>query len=126
FETENHWQGISDNLRKALTNDLKSSQGEYRKALDTAARGRVVLDEQLTRVDALITPAAPGEAPKDLTFTGDPVLNRIWTAAGNPCVTVPGLSGPLGLPVGVQIVGSYADDATTLAVADWVHKAIVK
>ena len=124
FETENHWQRISAKLRESMTNDPKASQSAYRKALDTAARGRVALNEQLTRVDALITPAAPGEAPKDLNFTGDPVLNRIWTAAGNPCVTVPGLSGPLGLPVGVQVVGSYAGDAKTLAVADWVHKAI--
>src|SRR5690606_40481503 len=63
-------------------------------------------------------------APRGLDTTGDPVLNRIWTATGNPCVTVPGLTGPQGLPVGVQVVGAYAGDAKTLAVADWVMAAL--
>src|SRR5690606_41706848 len=75
-------------------------------------------------IDALITPAAPGEAPRDLSVTGSPVSNRIWTMLGVPCGTVPGLTGPNDLPVGIQIVGPAGRAAATLACADWAHRAL--
>jgi Asp-tRNA(Asn)/Glu-tRNA(Gln) amidotransferase A subunit family amidase len=39
-----------------------------------------------------------------------------------PCVTVPVARGPSGLPVGLQVIGRFADDARTLAAARWVHE----
>src|SRR5690606_28777345 len=81
-------------------------------------------DAALDDLDAVITPAAPGEAPVGIDFTGAPVFNRIWTLAGLPCVTVPGLRGSNGMPVGVQVVGRFGDDIRTLAVADWLHRQL--
>jgi Asp-tRNA(Asn)/Glu-tRNA(Gln) amidotransferase A subunit family amidase len=74
-------------------------------------------------VDALLVPAAPGEAPEAAT-TGDPVFNRAWSALGVPAVTVPAGVGPSGLPLGVQIVGPPGDDARTLACAAWVETTL--
>jgi Asp-tRNA(Asn)/Glu-tRNA(Gln) amidotransferase A subunit family amidase len=74
-------------------------------------------------VDALLVPAAPGEAP-DLATTGDPIFNRGWSALGVPAVTVPVGVGPSGLPLGVQIVGPPRQDARVLACAAWVEGAL--
>ena len=43
--------------------------------------------------DALLVPAAPGEAPPGLGYTGNPVFNRMWTLLGMPCVTLPAVWG---------------------------------
>jgi Asp-tRNA(Asn)/Glu-tRNA(Gln) amidotransferase A subunit family amidase len=43
---------------------------------------------------------------------------------GVPCVTVPGLSGPSGFPVGIQVVGCPGDDWRALAAAAAVANAL--
>ena len=60
-------------------------------------------------------PAAPGEAPAGLGYTGNPVFNRMWTLLGVPCVTLPAIWGESGLPVGIQLVGRIGDDARLMA-----------
>lgn len=67
--------------------------------------------------DAIITPAALGEAPQGLATTGDPIMATLWTLAGLPSLSIPLLTGGDGLPVGVQLVGAYRDDARLLRTA---------
>ena len=67
---------------------------------------------------------ASGEAPEGIGWTGDPMFNRIWTLLRWPCVTIPAGRGSHGLPVGVQIVTGYGEDARALAVAAWLEKAM--
>jgi Asp-tRNA(Asn)/Glu-tRNA(Gln) amidotransferase A subunit family amidase len=74
-------------------------------------------------VDALLVPAAPGEAPAVAT-TGDPIFNRGWSALGVPAVAVPAGVGPSRMPLGVQVVGPPRHDARVLACAAWVEKAL--
>jgi hypothetical protein len=64
----------------------------------------------MREVDFLLTPSAPGEAPRSLESTGDPVFNRAWTLLGVPCVNVPYGKGAHGLPLGVQLVGPFDGD----------------
>jgi Asp-tRNA(Asn)/Glu-tRNA(Gln) amidotransferase A subunit family amidase len=78
------------------------------------------VDSLFDKVDLLLTPSAPGEAPKGLAATGDPVFNSIWTLAGTPCVTLPAGTGPNCLPLGVQLVGLRHDDDRVLSLAAWV------
>jgi Asp-tRNA(Asn)/Glu-tRNA(Gln) amidotransferase A subunit family amidase len=75
-------------------------------------------------LDVLLTLSAPGEAPEGLGATGDPVFNRIWTALGVPCISVPGLTGLAGMPVGVQVVGRWGDDQRMLAAAAAVGRSL--
>lgn len=93
----------------------------YLRAQKQAAACRRALAEIFTRFDALVAPAAPGEAPKGLAATGDPLFNRMWTLLGNPCVTLPGAKGPNGLPVGVQFVGSLREDDALLSLCAWAE-----
>jgi Asp-tRNA(Asn)/Glu-tRNA(Gln) amidotransferase A subunit family amidase len=74
--------------------------------------------------DAILTPAAPGEAPEGLGWTGDPACNSLWTLLHAPCVTVPAGDGPNGMPLGVQLVGRAGEEARLLALAEWVRRAL--
>jgi Asp-tRNA(Asn)/Glu-tRNA(Gln) amidotransferase A subunit family amidase len=75
-------------------------------------------------LDALLTPAAPGEAPAGLGWTGDPAFNALWTGLWGPNVTVPAGTGPKGLPLGVQLVGRIGEDRAVLAWARWIQAAL--
>jgi Asp-tRNA(Asn)/Glu-tRNA(Gln) amidotransferase A subunit family amidase len=95
----------------------------YDEALAAAATARAATPEFFGDADAMLVPAAPGEAPPIAT-TGDPVFNRPWTLLHLPCVTLPAGRGPNGLPVGVQLVGRPRDDAHLLAVARFAEVAL--
>ena len=64
----------------------------------------------------LVTPAAPGAAPKGLEFTGDPVMNIPWTALGTPAISIP-IPVSSGLPLGLQLAADRGADSALLALA---------
>ena len=108
-------------LSAAVVDLLERGRGlsdtAYRSALALVSEGRAALVAGLAGCDALMTFSAPGEAPPG-PHTGDSVFNRIWTALGSPCVTLPfGKGGDARLPLGVQLVGVSGDDSSLLAVA---------
>jgi Asp-tRNA(Asn)/Glu-tRNA(Gln) amidotransferase A subunit family amidase len=74
--------------------------------------------------DAILTPAAPGEAPRGLASTGNPVFCTTWTYLGVPAVTLPLLRSEAGLPLGVQLVGRRGNDARLLRTARWLVKTV--
>jgi amidase len=77
-------------------------------ALDRARS--FIESEVFTDADLILTPAAPGEAPRGLDATGDPLFNRIWTLLGLPCAALPIGVGPNGLPLAIQAVGPAGRD----------------
>lgn len=120
----------NDQLSKALKDYVAEGadmgRAVYDRARNVQASCRAALWPFLSEVGALITPAAPGEAPANLSDTGSPVANRIWTMTGAPVVGVPGLLGPQGLPIGIQVIGAPGRAAETLAHAAWLQKALAK
>jgi Asp-tRNA(Asn)/Glu-tRNA(Gln) amidotransferase A subunit family amidase len=76
------------------------------------------------RIDALVTPAAVGEAPIGLESTGDPLFSRIWTLLGTPCLSLPLLKGPAGLPLGLQVVGPRRDEGRLIGAAAWIMREL--
>ncbi|HEU4383620.1 MAG TPA: amidase [Anaeromyxobacteraceae bacterium] len=93
-------------------------------ALALGARCRPALAAIFRRVDALLTPAALGEAPPGLESTGDPAFNRIWTLLHLPCLSLPAGRGPAGMPVGIQLVGPHRGDGALVACAEWAHRRL--
>ena len=82
------------------------------------ARLRPVFDRLAAGFDAVLTPAAVGEAPPlSANTTGDPMFSRMWSALHVPCVAIAWGKGPAGLPVGVQLVAPRYRDAELLGVA---------
>jgi Asp-tRNA(Asn)/Glu-tRNA(Gln) amidotransferase A subunit family amidase len=88
------------------------------------AAARAAFPAAIEGFDAVLTPAAPGEAPEGLGWTGDPAFNTLWTLLHGPCVTVPAGVGPRGLPLGVQLAGRIGEDAAVLGWAAWVGAAL--
>jgi Asp-tRNA(Asn)/Glu-tRNA(Gln) amidotransferase A subunit family amidase len=74
--------------------------------------------------DAILTLATPGEAPRGIGSTGNAIFCTLWTYLGTPAVTLPLLSGPSGMPLGVQLVGRRGGDARLLRTARWLVKAV--
>ena len=89
------------------------------------------------RFDLILTPTLPKPPQRIGTFsmmTDDPEaygrevgyftsFTAIVNVAGNPAVTLPLHWTPDGLPVGVQLIGRYADEATLLRVSAQVEQA---
>ena len=122
---EREWDKGRDRLSESLRAQLQ--RGREVKAIDyqrAIARIRpihesfVELFEQ--RYDAILTPAAPGGAPKGLASTGDPSFCTLWTLCGMPTVSLPLLESANGLPIGVQLVGPRDGDARLLRTARWL------
>ncbi len=97
---------------------------ELTRALERKTQFAADLDAFMTAFDAVITPPAIGEAPADLTQTGDPTFCTIWSLGGVPAVTIPTGRGPAGLPLGLQIIGPRFSDNHVLSVARWCDERI--
>jgi Asp-tRNA(Asn)/Glu-tRNA(Gln) amidotransferase A subunit family amidase len=124
WELANHKELITPGLRERLAFGLDQTQAALENAYKVFATTQRAFPDAMEGLDVLITPSAPGEAPKGLEWTGDPAFNSIWTSLHVPCVTVPAGAGPNGLPLGIQIVGREGDDRAVLAWARWVETAI--
>ncbi len=124
FEYDHHRDAIGPRLRELLDRGQTITPDDYDSARRAARRARQVLADLMVDTDVLLTPSAPGAAPKTLGSTGAPVFNRLWTLMGAPCINVPGLVDSVGLPLGVQVIGRFARDRTALEAALFVEQAI--
>jgi Asp-tRNA(Asn)/Glu-tRNA(Gln) amidotransferase A subunit family amidase len=115
---------LSTKLRTLLEEGMNVTAVDYLMALDWRIALRSGLDQLFDRFDAILTPAAPGEAPTGLESTGNPAFNGLWTLCGVPAVTLPLLQGPNELPVGVQLIGRFGEDARLMRTARWLVEKI--
>ncbi len=126
FEPE--WQQgrnrLSDQLRSLLERGREIRAVDYQRALRRIRPMVESFDELfMERYDAVLTPAAPGTAPKGLAATGDPSFCTLWTLCGMPAISLPLMQGSDGLPLGVQLVGRRGFDARLLRTARWLVEA---
>lgn len=123
-EWQDHRHQLSAALRGLIEEGLACAQADYAAAQSLALAARRELAGLMADVDALLVPSAPGAAPPGLHATGDPVFCRVWTLLGPPCVNVPGLFAPNGLPIGMQLVGHGGRDRDLLALAASLHSIL--
>ena len=119
-----HFAALSGKLKQMLDAAGKVDAARCDEARALAGTCRAMLGEVFGDADVILAPSAPGEAPRGLAATGDPVFCRIWTLLGVPAMNLPCSQGPNGLPVGVQIVGRIGDDARAVAVAEWLQQRL--
>ena len=119
-----HRSELSARLNAFLDEGAAIDAASHRAALEMRGRLQEEFARFVTGHDAVITPPAPGEAPADLTQTGNPTFCTIWTLLGVPAVSIPAGLGPRQLPFGLQVVGASQADDKTLAVAAWVEQQL--
>jgi len=108
---------MSQKLRGMIEDGQRVTAVDYNRSVDWIEVLNQGLAELFQRYDAILTPAAGGEAPQGLDSTGSPAFCTLWTYLGLPAVTLPLLEGEGGLPIGVQLVGPRGDDARLLRTA---------
>jgi Asp-tRNA(Asn)/Glu-tRNA(Gln) amidotransferase A subunit family amidase len=124
YERIEHSAELSPPLAQMLDAGMTIGADEYERALARAAEARAGLDAFFGECNAVLVPAAPGEAPLGLGNTGNPIFNRMWTLLGVPCVTLPALWAENGLPTGIQLVGRSRDDARLMGCAAFLEQAL--
>ncbi len=115
--------GLSARLREMIERGQKILAVDYNAAEEHRELLRGILAPIFEDFDAILTPAATGEAPQGLDTTGSPIFCTIWTLCGLPALSLPLLRGSNDLPVGVQLVGPAGDDARLLRTAAWLSQA---
>jgi amidase len=115
---------LSPQMRRYVEGGQKTTREEYVAAFRRLDECRALLSSIFDKVDVLLVPCVPGEAPKGLGFTGDANMQAIWTALHTPSMTLPTHRGPNNLPVGIQIVGQRYEDDRLLASARWIWERI--
>jgi len=114
---------LSERLRGIIEDGQRALAIDYTRALGLVPALRDSLEPLFERYDVIVTPATTGQ-PGGLDNTGSPAFCTIWTLLGLPAVTLPLLTGVDGLPIGVQLVGRFGDDARLLRTARWLVTTI--
>lgn len=124
-ELQRHERGrLSAVLNDLIDKGLGLSDAILARALERRAQLAGEMEDFLSGFDAVLTLPATGEAPADLTRTGDPAFCTIWSLCGTPAVCVPTGHSPRGLPFGLQIAGPRFGDGNVLATARWCDERI--
>jgi amidase len=120
FERTRRADLLSPSSRAELAAGAAIPRVRYLEAQALIARCRTLFAAAVASFDCLLTASAPGEAPAGLGNTGEAMFNRWGSGLRVPCINLPGFTGPRGLPVGVQLMGSIDDDPRLLRCAKWI------
>jgi Asp-tRNA(Asn)/Glu-tRNA(Gln) amidotransferase A subunit family amidase len=114
-------------IRDSLAASRTTTDTEYTAANAEGAAYRARYARLFESYDLLLTPSADGKAPSVAApMTAPGAFNAFWTWMYGPALNVPAFTGPMGLPVGIQLVGREGADARLLSWAAWVEKALGK
>ena len=109
-------------LRANIEMGLLVPSVTYLQAQRLRRQFRQDLTDLAQRVDALLTPAIPAPAPRDLNTTGDAAFQAPWTSAGLPTVVIPSGLSEDGLPLGIQFAAPPFEEGRLLGVARWCER----
>jgi Asp-tRNA(Asn)/Glu-tRNA(Gln) amidotransferase A subunit family amidase len=126
YEYDNKRDLLGPKTVSMLDEARQVSVDAYDDARRVANRARLALADLMANYDVILTPSAPGAAPHGIGATGVANFNWLWTLMGTPCVNVPGLADPTGMPLGVQIVGRFGRDRGALEAALFTERALVR
>ena len=125
-EWNHHRAQLSEPLQARIEKAMTIPVTDYLAAKDRMPHVMSAFDEYFASYDAILCPAALGTAPLGLASTGNPIMQTVWSFAGLPCLNLPLMTLSNGLPLGVQAVGAYQNDARLLRSARWLVAEFVK
>ena len=109
--------GLNEDFANWVEKGRGISPDIARRAYALADKCRFQFDEIASTYDIILAPSATGEAPPTPQHTGDSAMNTMWTLLHVPVISVPGLVGASGMPVGVSLVTRRYNDRTVISVA---------
>jgi len=119
-----HPEKFGKDVLANLQRGLEVTAADYLQALEDRERLSDQVEEALAGVDAILVPATPRVAPRIDDSEGvRPVVTRFtrpFNVTGQPVVTIP--APVAGLPVGIQVVGRFGEDALVAEVAAWLEE----
>lgn len=131
WEYANRRDMLDIRVRSIIERGMAVPFESYLDMMLEAQRARQSFGVVIGRADAVMTAAAPGEAPVGWRVLGDAfddmgdtTQSRVWTLLHLPVVTLPALRGPHGMPVGIQVIGRFGADRALLHLARWAQGAI--
>lgn len=107
-----HAEVMGRRIGALIQQGLRVPATAYLDALETRREFQTRMAALFRAVDVLVSPGAPGPAPKGHQSTGDPVMNAPWTFADLPTLSLPITFVPASdtssddvssLPLGIQI-----------------------
>ncbi len=116
---------LSEKLRLDYEAGLALDSVTMQEAYEVVKSCRDMMSQVFEKYDVIMTFASTGRAPAGLQATGDPVFNRMWTAIGSPCISVPVPQLDGELPLGLQIVGALGEDARLLNHSCWFEEQLL-
>ena len=121
-----YYQADKSKLHPFTVNRIEAgipvSASDYISAIEKAKKMEQILRQLFRKYDAIITPAAPGQAPRDLMNTGNAIFNGYWTMMGVPAITLPFLKGKDNLPIGIQFIADWSEDLKLLEMCKYILK----
>jgi len=107
-----------------LQRGLEVLATDYLQAIEDRERLSDEVADAMAGLDAILVPATPRVAPVIEESDGvRPLLTRFtrpFNVTGQPIVTLPAPSK--GLPVGIQVIGHFGDDARVAEIAAWLEE----
>lgn len=117
---KNEWKKFegkfSETTRSMIEYGFKISNTEYLDALSWQNKAQKIFENSMNDLDIVTCPSTADESP----YIGEKEIddhNLIWSLCRLPSITIPGLKGCSGLPVGIEIIGKRFDDYKVLEVA---------
>lgn len=125
-EWHNNRARLSSPLLARIETAMQIPVNDYLAAKDRMSHVMSAFDEYFASYDAILCPAALGTAPSGLQSTGNPIMQTTWSFAGLPCLNLPLLTLSSGLPLGVQAVGAFRNDARLIRSSQWLVSEFIK
>lgn len=123
-EFERDRSALSASLQGQITRGRETDEASRAWAWSRLLDIRQMVDESWPDGLVLALPSALGEAPIGLDSTGDPIMCTLGTALDLPAINVPGLKGPDGMPLGLQLLGRRGGLPSLLQAAQWLQTTL--
>jgi Asp-tRNA(Asn)/Glu-tRNA(Gln) amidotransferase A subunit family amidase len=122
-----HREQLSPILRGLLDQAQSINFDQYQLAQRQIQEAIIDVAKIFERADLIVLPSAPG-APPNRSSTGVSSFNRLWTALGYPCVSLPvwvnDSNQGLRVPMGIQLIAKPGHDADLLRWAQQLESDI--
>jgi aspartyl-tRNA(Asn)/glutamyl-tRNA(Gln) amidotransferase subunit A len=111
-------------LRESIESGHVIPAVEYLRAQRLRRLFQQDVEQMLSAVDVLLTPATPTPAPRNLSTTGDARFQSPWTYAGVPALALPSGLSQDAMPMGIQLIAPARQEERLLRAARWCERTL--